>query len=654
MDSWVIHQKSVIDEQNEEYSLSQKQILSKIVAAERIEELLYYSQKYQHDANPTNNTSDASVDGARSSPTLKLSSYHYNTVIFAWTRVLEPSSRILKEIRELDKGTSNAFVPRGIPQRASQILEQMEKLSMIPGSSVKPSIETYNSVIKAWSLSHEHRAASMAQSIFHKLARLPNRRRGYNYYEPINASDEYAVSSVSASDIDPNECTYKTMIRAWCQSNQKGAAFNATGYLFEMEDMWQSGHDIYQPSLDDYLRVLKAWSETETRKYASRRAISILNKMESFQLGRPNADCYKYVLLTISKTNPKHMGDLGLEVERLLSNMDDSGLTPDADCFTAAIRTWKNSALHHSQSSESSKLVKSDALKADEMLHKMAEMYHRTSTVYVKPTTLNYNDVIEAWSKSSANGAAERVEELLVSMEKQSNNGDSQVSPNYESYKFAIDAWTNSYKLDDKVERSMSVLNRLLAQHCAGNMQCKPTVDCYNAVIETCQSAYSIGKNNEKIIQAVTTTVQKLRHSNDCNPNSTTYTLLLRTIAELLPLDSKNAIEVIFTNCCTEGLVDDTVIKAFQAVATNDMYQRIIMSAAMDDDLISTKTLPKEWTRNVYGKEVRVRVAEGVRTLPLTVHGTFVNDSNLFFSEQKMEKLKSKRNQRLLRGGRMS
>ena len=33
------------------------------------------------------------------------------------------------------------------------------------------------------------------------------------------------------------------------------------------------------------------------------------------------------------------MGDLGLEVERLLSNIDDSGLTPGKDFFTAAIGT---------------------------------------------------------------------------------------------------------------------------------------------------------------------------------------------------------------------------------------------------------------------------------------------------------------------------
>ena len=96
------------------------------------------------------------------------------------------------------------------------------------------------------------------------------------------------------------------------------------------------------------------------------------------------------------------------------------------------------------------------------------------------------------------------------------------MSPSYESYKFAIDAWIDSYKLADKVERFMNIFNRLLTLYCAANMKCKPTVDYYNVVIEIYQRAFLIEKNNEKPVQTVTTTVQKLRHSNDCNPNSTT------------------------------------------------------------------------------------------------------------------------------------
>ena len=36
------------------------------------------------------------------------------------------------------------------------------------------------------------------------------------------------------------------------------------------------------------------------------------------------------------------------------------------------------------------------------------------------------------------------------------------MSPSYESYKFAIDAWIDSYKLADKVERIINIFNRLL------------------------------------------------------------------------------------------------------------------------------------------------------------------------------------------------
>ena len=76
------------------------------------------------------------------------------------------------------------------------------------------------------------------------------------------------------------------------------------------------------------------------------------------------------------------------------------------------------------------------------------------------------------------NTVQQREQKIFVVYGKKSNNEDSQVSPNYESYKFTIDAWTNSYKLADKVERFMNIFNRLLTQYFVDNMQCKPTVDC--------------------------------------------------------------------------------------------------------------------------------------------------------------------------------
>ena len=60
---------------------------------------------------------------------------------------------------------------------------------------------------------------------------------------------------------------------------------------------------------------------------------------------RPDEECYRYVLAVYAKCK---LPNLGQDVDELMTQMEDRLLSPDTDCYTFAIRTWKNCASNYS------------------------------------------------------------------------------------------------------------------------------------------------------------------------------------------------------------------------------------------------------------------------------------------------------------------
>jgi hypothetical protein len=177
---------------------------------------------------------------------------HYIMILQAWDG--------LRKAYEKANGW-NVSTPKGIPQRATLHLECMEQqmvslqrrnssgsssgdeVAMVHDDSLTPTIEMYNIVLDMWSKSQEHFLSQRAESIVRKMELLM---------------------------LQPNVETYRIMIRAWCRTvddvvaskNKIGtAAFNATGYLIRMQNMMERGHLEFEPSMEDYTMVFRAWAK---------------------------------------------------------------------------------------------------------------------------------------------------------------------------------------------------------------------------------------------------------------------------------------------------------------------------------------------------------------------------------------------------------
>jgi hypothetical protein len=392
-----------------------------------------------------------------------------------------------------------------------------------------------------------------------------------------------------------------------------------------------------------------------------KRALFILNKMESlFKYEqtevRPNLECYKLVLCAISNCKPPHIQGMGDDAERILSRIEENGLTPDSECYSYLIKTWSSVAQHNELTAEE---IYSFASKANNVLDKMTQMYLKSGTVLIRPTTVDYDNVLCAWSKCQLNGVAEKVEKLLNNMEQLNDDGDMCVLPSKNSYLYAIKSWKNSPNTSKQIHGAMKVMKRFKAQYTSkGNSNCKPSVDCFNAVISVCGSRNLQTASDEvkrQGLKCLLDMMHEMRNLDqyDGHPESSTYNLLLEAFSVLLIKGSKEyqrAVESAFTMCRKEGLVDDKVLKTFHRVAPYESYRKLVLSAAYpriksDGTVSDDMLLPDEWSKNT------TRLDKSWNA-PLSLDGRLVYDRCKTVSVHKNKKLRKRVNQSILRGGR--
>jgi hypothetical protein len=168
----------------------------------------------------------------------RLVSNHFTSVLSLWHRLAENSSN-----------------HRGIPERATSQLHMMERLALDGNLKVRPTIETYNTVIQIWNEVPSALSPFRADAI---VRRIGGFRR-----------DMTTVISKEL-DVKPNAETCRIMIKSWSDFVTKGiigskrkfggAAYNASGYLRFMINSYELGDKTFEPNLDDYLMVFRAWA----------------------------------------------------------------------------------------------------------------------------------------------------------------------------------------------------------------------------------------------------------------------------------------------------------------------------------------------------------------------------------------------------------
>jgi hypothetical protein len=546
-------------------------------------------------------------------------------VIFQWMieSLSNPSwsSPTIKECNLVLSAWSKVAHIRGVPQRAKYLLEAMEQ-----NMSDSLIIDSYNYVLHAWAYSREHLRGSMAQTQFEKILR----------YGDKETSDTIGSKSV----LKPNGQSYRIMIHAWVYSGESKAAFRATGICMQLLRHFEasSGDPDLQVSLNDYYKIFNAWTLAGD-KNAAEKTFHLWLMMERVLTKdisdiRADIPIYRCILKTFSQT--KALPNLGGKLEKMMRKIWEQNVIPDSKCFSYAIKTYSNCAVHKDLEGDPRLL----AMQAHELLQEMKRLIERREAIRI--STENYNDVIRAFSAAKKNSTDVAVE-LLEEMERPIST----IRPNAETYCLVIRIIANSSFRKRKVEECRKLIQRAIDEYKNGNTKAKPNTDLYNSAIRAClsSSSSSIEDREAKFRVALQIFTDEIR-GNHLLPNSDTYMLMLEASKTLLEPGNvqDKALERIFKNCCSHALIDRFILRRFKAIASRELYNRLVVdNAKVDKD--GTLYIPPSWTlkgSDKYFDEKKINITS------INVNGSLFVRSEV--KDKRMRNLRSRRNQKMLRG----
>jgi pentatricopeptide repeat protein len=230
---------------------------------------------------------------------------------------------------------------------------------------------------------------------------------------------------------------------------------------------------------NDSLLLLNSWARTASPTGAST-AASILERLErETDLGNLEIKLsvmhYSIVAHAWAKSNHHQAG---WHADQILHNLDQRSkvyphLTPNRVVMNCVIHAWsrqgnieRSEAIFHRMKTDpridievgdynallSAYARKGNARKAEGVLKEMLDSN-------TKPDIISYNCVLESWKQGDETGAAERAEIILETLQKNYDNGESNIRPNGRSYSSVASAYIKSGREDSvaQAERLLSL-----------------------------------------------------------------------------------------------------------------------------------------------------------------------------------------------------
>jgi len=445
-----------------------------------------------------------------------------------------------------------------------------------------------------------------------------------------------------------------------------------------------------EPSLEDYHMVLRACTLDESSRSAGR-AIGVVKGMaklinSNISNVTPDTTCFRYVLQSCALKPFQKPTFVVPALKEMWRDMEERWLAfPDYECFAAVIRCWRHVAFH--PDNEASDEMRDNSVRQAMELLEDAKVLGKRRAVSedTKPLSVTaYNDVLELLSIWSASGErrAESMQDILHEME----TSDEAPSPNPKSYVHAVNIWKSVLPLStsyhEPLAKAKATLWRMIdhlepaelsrqgnlrkrgvrqkhrnkaamVEHNTLNDLDDPgnPLDVLNTYIDMCSSTSQYMKDKEKegivVFREALSSVESFRRRK-IQPNWATYSALFGCIKKLMPRGEQRStiVQQVFALACTDGMVEDEVLKSLMEVVSADQYRDLVSSKSVDVEGI--RMVPEEWTRVALGG--RVVSVDGRKTRPLSVSGEL--KVTMAMKEFKMRSLRDKRNQKLLRGGR--
>jgi hypothetical protein len=277
---------------------------------------------------------------------------------------------------------SKSRVPEA-PEAAERLLRRM-----MDDEAVHPDAVSFNLLMDAWANSNRENSLEKVMQIYHHMEGLQN--DGKNDVSPsirtinavLHAHAKKAATFTAQSNREGYEAASKCAADAYRILQDAKKRYKETG-----DPDWQPDVATYTSCIDVYARV--------GTYQAAKMAGELLNEVKELYAQTKN---YKYKLnfrtytTVVSAWSRTRSDESPARVEALLTEMaKDPATRPNARTYTAAIQCWARSR---------------DPLKAKRVLKilmDMREEFKKTGNDDVRPTTMTYNNAIDACARCQGN-----------------------------------------------------------------------------------------------------------------------------------------------------------------------------------------------------------------------------------------------------------
>eukprot|EP00557_Chaetoceros_sp_GSL56_P006495 CAMPEP_0176503992 /NCGR_PEP_ID=MMETSP0200_2-20121128/15682_1 /TAXON_ID=947934 /ORGANISM="Chaetoceros sp., Strain GSL56" /LENGTH=900 /DNA_ID=CAMNT_0017903367 /DNA_START=234 /DNA_END=2934 /DNA_ORIENTATION=+ len=445
-------------------------------------------------------------------------------------------------------GNKRSQIDSDIGERAESLLSKME--DGLEGDHIVPDIVSYNTVLSAHMNSHAINAATKVQAILQRMSDRDVEPDLLSYTACINTlaksktqgSAQKAedllrkleeVYAVGNEDLKP-DVKNNSVIFAWANSSDSGAVQRACQLLNEMELKRKSGDrpDLI-PDAVSYTSIIRSFTKQDNDEGVSLKKY-ILNKAK---FNVEDSGLNNVLLLTQIESN-EDSGAAAEKAEQVLRSMikdsqnDPSKIKPNTITFNTVIDAWSKSNAKHA------------AAKAQEILKEMQILYEK-GFPGVCPDTFSFASVLNAFANSPEANSAEKAEELLRHMCKLNENGNTNVVPNTICFATVIKAYSRC-STKGSAEKAESILRWMVSEYQRGNPDLKPNTICFTSV---CDAWSKSGESRAiKKVEELISWMENLSASGhkDLSPNQHTYNTLITAVARSKdPMKATKALHIL-------------------------------------------------------------------------------------------------------------
>lgn len=377
-------------------------------------------------------------------------------------------------LREFSRVYGELEKPKKVEKLLNRMVEQKEEMKHvgyqggINDFADEYTVTDFRNAIQCWSKCiHCDISTSRAEGILHRLKKC------------------YQAGGNSHAHLKPTAEIYSAVINTYLNNQKVNSCLVAQRAKEILDELYDDHHlqvDKTQSKLSNKLfnSVIMAHSKNGDAEQAEDTLNTMLKLYESDKNAslRPNHVVFTSAITAWAKSGNN---DAGERAERLLHTLidlskHDPNIYPNTWCFVATITAWTNNG--------SSNTAVPAANRVEDLLDKMINLYHEGNH-HLKPDTIVFTSVINAWAKSKDPKGPERAEEIFQKMHQLYSEGRNDlIKLDASVYTAALSALAKSRKIG-AAEKAHSMLNYMITQHqtCAG-ASIAPERQSYGCVLE--------------------------------------------------------------------------------------------------------------------------------------------------------------------------